>query len=53
MPAAEGPVQPSPRRGGWSAGRILLLVIVAPVLLAIAWIVFQTALGFFTGLFFG
>jgi hypothetical protein len=54
MPAAEGPVQPPPpRRGRWSAGRILLLVIVVPVLLAVAWIVFQFAYGFLTGLFFG
>ena len=53
MPPAEGPVQPPPRRGGWGAGRILLLVIVVPVLLAVAWIVFQFAYGFLTGLFFG
>jgi hypothetical protein len=53
MPAAEGPVQPPPRRGGWSAGRILLLVIVAPVLLAVAVWVFLFAIGFLSGLLGG
>jgi hypothetical protein len=53
MPAAEGPVQPPQRRGRWGAGRILLLVIVAPVLLAIAWFVFQFTVGFLSGLLGG
>jgi hypothetical protein len=43
------PQQPS----RWTAGRILLLVIVAPVLLAIAWVVFQIAVGFLNGLLGG
>jgi hypothetical protein len=53
MPAAGGPVQPPPRRGRWSAGRILFLVIAVPVLLAIAWIVFQFAVGFLNGFLSG
>jgi hypothetical protein len=32
-------------------GKVLLLIIVAPVLLAIAWFVFQFAIGFLSGLF--
>ena len=32
---------------------VLFLVIVAPVLLAIAWVVFQIALGFLSGLLSG
>jgi hypothetical protein len=35
--------------GGY-LGRVLLLVIVAPVLLVIAWFVFQFAVGFLNGL---
>jgi hypothetical protein len=34
-------------------GRVLLLVIVAPVLLATAWFVFQFAVGFLNGLLGG
>ncbi len=37
----------------WGAGRVLLLVVVAPVLLAVAWVVFQIALGFLNGLLGG
>jgi hypothetical protein len=56
--SAEASAQPPPTQqpqqtGRWSAGRVLLLVIVAPVLLAIAWVVFQFALGFLNGLLSG
>jgi hypothetical protein len=44
---------PAPQRGTWSAGRVLLLVILAPVLLAIAWFVFQFSVGFIEGLLGG
>ncbi len=55
VPTPEAIVQPPPTRqprqtGRWSAGRVLFLVIVAPVLLAIAWVVFQIALGSLNGL---
>ena len=53
MPTAEAPVQPPPQRGRWSAGRILLLVIVAPVLVAVAVWVFLFAIGFLSGLLGG
>ena len=58
VPTTEGSVQPPPTQqtrqaGRWSAGRVLFLVIVAPVLLAIAWVVFQIALGFLNGLLSG
>jgi hypothetical protein len=57
-PTPEPSVQPLPpqqpqQTRGWSAGRILLLVIVAPVLLAVAWIVFQFSVGFLNGLLGG
>lgn len=44
--------QPSPPRT-WGVERILLLVIVAPMLLAVAWVVFQIAVGFLNGLLGG
>lgn len=50
IPASQ---QRSRQPGTWGAGRVLLLVLVAPVLLAIAWVVFQFALGFFNGLLGG
>ncbi len=63
MAAAQAPtpdpsVQPPPpqqtrQEGTWSAGRVLFLIIVAPVLLAIAWFVFQFAVGFLNGLLGG
>ncbi len=57
QPLAQEPLSPPPQhprqKSTWSAGRVLLLVIVAPVLLAIAWSVFQIALGFLTALFGG
>jgi uncharacterized membrane protein YvbJ len=64
VPTPEASVQPPPtqqpqqpqqpqRTGSWSAGRILFLVLVAPVLLAIAWFVFQFAVGFLSGLLGG
>ena len=37
------PTQQPQRSGGWSAGRVVLLVLVAPVLLAIALFVFRFA----------
>jgi hypothetical protein len=43
------PQQPR-QTNSWSAGRVLFLVIVAPVLLAVAWIVFQFSVGFLNGL---
>jgi hypothetical protein len=55
-PEASAPPPPTqqPRQTGrWSAGRVLLLVIVAPVLLAIAWVVFQFAVGVLHGLLGG
>jgi hypothetical protein len=53
-PTPEASVPPPPTQqprqtGRWSAGRVLFLVIVAPVLLAIAWFVFQFAVGFLNG----
>jgi len=55
--AASPPPPPSAqqpqRAGGWSAGRVVLLVLVAPVLAAVAWVVFQVALGFLNGLLAG
>jgi hypothetical protein len=47
------PTQQPRQAGRWSAGRVLFLVIVAPVLLAIAWFVFQFAVGFLNGLLGG
>jgi hypothetical protein len=49
------PVSPQqPRQtNSWSAGRVLFLIIVAPVLLAVAWIVFQFSVGFLNGLLGG
>jgi uncharacterized membrane protein YvbJ len=54
VPTPEARVQSPPTQqprqtGRWSAGRVLFLVIVAPVLLAIAWFVFQFAVGFLNG----
>jgi uncharacterized membrane protein YvbJ len=44
------PTQQQPRQTSrWSAGRVLFLVIVAPVLLAIAWFMFQFSVGFLNG----
>jgi uncharacterized membrane protein YvbJ len=49
-PSVQSPTPQQPRQAGrWSAGRVLFLVIVAPVLLAIAWFVFQFAVGFLNG----
>ncbi len=49
--ASATPPQQHPRQQGtWGSGRILLLVIVVPVLLAVAWFVFQFAVGFLNGL---
>jgi hypothetical protein len=48
-PAAPTPQQQSSPQRKWGAGRVLMLVIVAPVLLAIAWYVFQFAVGFLNG----
>ncbi len=60
QPPAPDPATPIPapqrqshRPGTWGAGRILLLFVVAPVLLAVAWVVFQIALGFLNGLLGG
>jgi hypothetical protein len=47
------PPQQPRQTNSWSAGRILFLVIVAPVLLAVAWIVFQFSVGFLNGLLGG
>ncbi len=54
-PATPIPGLPQQARppGKWGAGRVLLLVVVAPVLLAVAWIVFQIAVGFLNGLLGG
>ena len=53
-PSVQSPPPQQPRQTGrWSAGRVLLLVFVAPVLLAIAWVVFQIAIGFLNGLLGG
>jgi len=57
-PTAEASVPPLPTQqprqtGRWSAGRVLFLVIAAPVLLAIAWFVFQFSVGFLNGLLGG
>jgi uncharacterized membrane protein YvbJ len=54
VPAPEASVPPPPTQqprqtSRWSAGRVLFLVIVAPVLLAIAWFVFQFSVGFLNG----
>jgi len=51
--SAHPPTQQPQQTGRWSAGRVLLLVIVAPVLLAIAWFVFQFSVGFLNGLLGG
>jgi hypothetical protein len=58
VPTPEASVQPPPTQqprqtGRWTAGRVLFLVIVAPVLLAIAWFVFQFSVGFLSGLLGG
>lgn len=58
VPPPVASVQPPPTQqprqtGRWSAGRVLLLVIVAPVLLAIAWVVFQISIGFLNGMLGG
>jgi uncharacterized membrane protein YvbJ len=45
--------QPQQPRHGLTVGRVLLLVFVVPVLLAVAWFVFQFATGFLEGLFSG
>ncbi len=55
QPLAQEPVAPPPQHHPpqpktWGVGRILLLVIVVPVLLAVAWFVFQFAVGFLNGL---
>jgi uncharacterized membrane protein YvbJ len=53
-PSVQSPTPQQPRQAGrWSAGRVLLLVFVAPVLLAIAWVVFQIAVGFLSGMLGG
>ena len=53
-PSVQAPTPQQPRQAGrWSAGRVLLLVFVAPVLLAIAWVVFQFSIGFLNGLLGG
>jgi zinc-ribbon domain len=53
-PSVQPPPTQQPRQAGrWTAGRVLFLVIVAPVLLAIAWFVFQFAVGFLNGLLGG
>ncbi len=46
---AAPPLHPQ-RSGGWSAGRVLLLVLAVPVLLAVALFVFEFAWGFLNGL---
>jgi uncharacterized membrane protein YvbJ len=51
--AAAVPQQPQQPRRGLTAGRVLLLVFVVPVLAAVAWVVFQFALGFLNGLISG
>ncbi len=50
-PATSRPaIQNLPRQfGPWGARRVLLLVVVVPVLLAVAWVVFQFTLGFLDG----
>ena len=54
VPAEAPPPQQAPQRaGGWSARRVLFLVFVVPVLAAVAWLVFQFALGFLEGLLIG
>ena len=50
---APQPPQPQQSRRGLTAGRVLLLVFVVPVLAAVAWVVFQFALGFLNGLISG
>jgi uncharacterized membrane protein YvbJ len=53
-PSVQSPTPQQPRQAGrWSAGRVLLLVFIAPVLLAIAWVVFQIAVGFLSGMLGG
>ena len=54
-PEAAGPPPPQQplQTARWSAGRVLFLVIVAPVLLAIAWYVFRFSVGFLNGFFNG
>ena len=47
------PTQQPRQTGRWTAGKVLFLVIVAPVLLAIAWFVFQFTVGFLNGLLGG
>ena len=47
IPALQQQSRP-PRK--WGVGRVLLLVVLTPVLLAVAWIVFQIAVGFLSGL---
>ncbi len=64
QPLVQEPATPVPalqklsrQMGTWGARRLLLLVVVVPVLLAVAWIVFQFALavlnGFLNGLIGG
>ena len=53
-PSVQSPPPQQPRQAGrWSAGRVLFLVFVVPVLLAIAWVVFQFSIGFLNGLLGG
>jgi zinc-ribbon domain len=53
-PSVQSSAPQQPRQTGrWSAGRVLFLIIVAPVLLAIAWFVFQFSVGFLSGLLGG
>jgi uncharacterized membrane protein YvbJ len=57
-PTPDPSVQPLPpqqprQTSSWSAGRVVFLVIIAPVLLAIAWFVFQFSVGFLNGLLGG
>jgi len=58
VPTPEASVQSLPTQQPrqtekWCAGRVLFLVFVAPVLLAIVWVVFQIAIGFLNGLLGG
>jgi hypothetical protein len=51
VPTTAPPLQQAPpRSGGWSVGRVLFLVLVVPVLLAVALFVFMFAWGFLNGL---
>ena len=47
------PQQQSHQPVRWDVRRVLVLVFVAPVLIAVAWIVFQFVVGFLNGLLLG